>query len=400
MPFPEGSDTGVGYPQAIEQADGTVLIMTGQGKGRWKTVILHPAWLLERSQTADFTTTAAASRWNNSVDTTGTYVSTCTVAHEWADMLAGGRLVYCPYCAPAVARSAYWQPTGSRTVHPIAANASLGCGTGYCGIPYFSPCGTALPLPVRDFGQMIIGDPFECRMLPAQPQTPPPKTCANANGAALRKPQLTPPTTSNHTALCVDLGMGPYPVSPTFPGMRQATAQWNFPSGPSGSLTMSVALETPLDSNHSAANSTFGGAVIALSDHASIAWDDRQLPSVSLFALTIDTDGHIGNRSGGTTKAAHSGDATEGVTRTDATRAVLPFGQWLTLTMNWTLFDGGKTGRMTWAVAETGGASGSAPLLNAANEGAVSYWSVQSRGAGGMCVRSITVQSADGSPVE
>ena len=43
--------------------------------------------------------------------------------------------------------------------------------------------------------------------------------------------------------------------------------------------------------------------------------------------------------------------------------------------------------------------AGSSPLLNTVNEGVVSYWSLQSRGAGGTCVRTISVvveESTDG----
>jgi hypothetical protein len=145
--------------------------------------------------------------------------------------------------------------------------------------------------------------------------------------------------------------------------MKQATASWNFPSGQLGSLVMAIALET----NTSAG---FGGAVVALSDHAAPAWDDRKLPSVSLFALEIGTDGRLGNSS-----------------------AALSFGKWVTLHMNWSLSRGGSAGAMDWTVVETG-ASGSASLLNSVNEGVVSYWSLQSRGAGGTCARSIDAETA------
>jgi hypothetical protein len=69
---------GVGYPSGVEQADGSILIEAGQGNGRWGFSRIEPAWLLETSQTADFTSTAAAKAWNDARDfTDGSFVSAC-----------------------------------------------------------------------------------------------------------------------------------------------------------------------------------------------------------------------------------------------------------------------------------------------------------------------------------
>ena len=119
--------------------------------------------------------------------------------------------------------------------------------------------------------------------------------------------------------------------------------------------------------------------MLALSDHAAPAWDDRTLPSVSLFALLIDAHGQLSGSSGG-----------GGSTSTSP--VALPFGRWLTLRFNWTLSDGGTTGGMDWAVGEIG-ARGSLPLLTGVNEGAISYWSLQSRGVGATCVSAIDAKS-------
>ena len=50
-------------------------------------------------------------------------------------------------------------------VHRIAANKSLGCAAGYCGLEYFSPCGTALALAESQFSGVTVGAPFACRWL-------------------------------------------------------------------------------------------------------------------------------------------------------------------------------------------------------------------------------------------
>eukprot|EP01051_Picozoa_sp_SAG22_P035681 SAG22_NODE_16882_length_315_cov_1.203704_1_plen_105_part_11 len=105
-------------------------------------------------------------------------------------MLAGGRLIYCPDCRPAspFATYAMWQPEDTpKTVYRIELNKTLGCGGGYCGFAFFTPCGTALPLAERDFerGGVTIGGAFNCSMLPAQPRSPPTRTCADGDGAAL-----------------------------------------------------------------------------------------------------------------------------------------------------------------------------------------------------------------------
>ena len=157
----------------LEQHDGSVLIESGQGKGRWGAVVLDPLWLLERSQAANFSAAGAAKRWNDTQDFSGVFVSTCTAAHEWSNMLVGGRLIYCPSCPPASPFAVYamFQPENSSVVHPIKHDGKkkAGCETGYCGLAYFSPCGTGLPLTEADFSTLRIGPEFSCSMLPVQP---------------------------------------------------------------------------------------------------------------------------------------------------------------------------------------------------------------------------------------
>ena len=159
-------------------------------------------------------------------------------------------------------------------------------------------------------------------------------------------------------------------------GYKQATAAWNFPSGAAGNLSLRLALEEATTSGADNGSTVdFGGAAIALSDHYAPPWTSRLAPSVSLFVLPI---------SNGTAEMGSSGVS-------------LPRGRWFGLTLSWSM----ARGSMEWEVTGLSGARGSAPLLRGAgsadaagvagsHEGAVSYWSLQSFGAGGgLCVASL-----------
>jgi hypothetical protein len=275
-----------------------------------------------------------------------------------------------------------------------------------CGLSGFSSCYRTFPdlwmrvAPAQLLSHFTIGSNFTCEMLRPSPlplvtslHAEPEgaaatqeedgsggnPSCAPFDGVALRAPKLAPqPTPAGHdtgvldgnttTALCVELAVG----------MRQAKAAWNFPSGSAGAVNLTVALEATTSSTNS---SLFGGAAIALSDHYAPPWTSVLAPSVSLFVLPIHNI------------TAQLGDS--GVT--------LPRGRWFHLTLTWSL----KRGEMKWDVAGLDGAAGTVPLLRGAgssvyendpaaeaaaagsHEGAVSYWSMQSFGEGGVCVASI-----------
>jgi hypothetical protein len=77
-PHPVHGDTGVAYSYGVELPDGSVILKTGQGVGRWGVVRIDPGWLLETAVRADFSTTASAVGWNDpkALGTTN-YVTTC-----------------------------------------------------------------------------------------------------------------------------------------------------------------------------------------------------------------------------------------------------------------------------------------------------------------------------------
>ena len=57
-PASESGDYGAAYPFGIEQADGTVIVKTGQSgtfPKRWGIFVLDPRWLLRLSKSADWT---------------------------------------------------------------------------------------------------------------------------------------------------------------------------------------------------------------------------------------------------------------------------------------------------------------------------------------------------------
>jgi hypothetical protein len=75
---PSRGDIGVAYSYGLELASGEVLLRSGQGLGRTQLIRLDPAWLLETTKRADFTTARATTTWNRQ-QAIGSpdYVSTC-----------------------------------------------------------------------------------------------------------------------------------------------------------------------------------------------------------------------------------------------------------------------------------------------------------------------------------
>ena len=376
-------DYGVGYPSGVEQADGSVLIEAGQGNGRWGVTRLEPAWLLETTQTANFTTATATHAWSDARDfSDGSFVSACA----WDEVAAppsppgpmpprpkegigGGYLIDCADCKGL---SGFWVPLNSSIAHPLLCDHSLPtcCSPGMCGRKDFSGCYRTFPhmwlrlTPAQFHSHFQVGKNFSCGMLapPTEPALALPSgnpSCAPFDGVALRAPRLS--GASSLSALCVELDRG----------KRQATAAYNFPSGATGNLSVRLALELPRGNATS-----FGGAVFALSDHYAPPWTSRFAPSVSLFVLPMHNI---------TAELGTSG-------------AVLPRGVWVELLLSWSM----SRGIMEWDVKGLAGAKGTAPLLRGAgsrgadaatagtHEGVVSYFSLQSFGEGGVCVASIT----------
>ena len=77
--FAAAGDYGVAYSYGTEQADGSVLVRSGQNVGRWGFFRFHPTeFLLATSKAADFSSAAARQGWNNTRDlVSGEYVTTC-----------------------------------------------------------------------------------------------------------------------------------------------------------------------------------------------------------------------------------------------------------------------------------------------------------------------------------
>eukprot|EP01052_Picozoa_sp_SAG31_P001895 SAG31_NODE_64_length_28590_cov_17.914464_5_plen_570_part_00 len=75
--FRNHRDYGVAYSTAVEQPDGTVLVKTGQGSGHWGSFVLDPRWVLEKSQSVDFSAPMARQHWNDARSFDGSFLSTC-----------------------------------------------------------------------------------------------------------------------------------------------------------------------------------------------------------------------------------------------------------------------------------------------------------------------------------
>jgi len=81
---PKRGDRGTAYPDAVETADGHILLMTGHGAGRTKIIIVDPAWLYETSQQDDF---------SHGLDAWSVYKSVGDAEYYWRDRVVGARLV-------------------------------------------------------------------------------------------------------------------------------------------------------------------------------------------------------------------------------------------------------------------------------------------------------------------
>ena len=83
-----------GYSQAVEQHDGSILIVAGQMAGHWNAGRLDPLWLLEEEQAASFTSSTALAGTD---DFSGDYVTSCSY-QACGGYMGCGRQVYCDTC--------------------------------------------------------------------------------------------------------------------------------------------------------------------------------------------------------------------------------------------------------------------------------------------------------------
>jgi hypothetical protein len=383
----ETEDHGTAYPEGAATLDGSIVFLSGQGAQHWSAMRFGSAWLLQTTQSANWTTPEAAAAWNNVNTFDGSYSSGCTAGTgAGANLLGKGRVVACATCTgdefdPQMHRPAFFQPdVASPTIKIFAANLMPKCEVITCPSPnasskstQFNPCIYAHDhegspagfekLQAANWGNRSgytawAADPrnwFACSQISSVPVRAP---CIEHDGVAVRAPRLTAADPKLHV---------PAPVHPQIqiqaspsglalcaamdPHARSAGFSWNFPSSRSGTLRLSVLLE----------REGFQGAQIALSDHWEPPWHDRHDPTVAIFVLDIAP-----------------GDGTGAVGQDP------PKGQFFDLTLTWDV----ATRRASWAVGTGGG--GSMTVTRASNmtigAGGVNYVTVKALGSGGVCV--------------
>ena len=209
------------------------MIEAGQGNGRWGFSRIDPGWLLETSQSADFTSTTAATAWNDARNfKDGSFVSACAWDEysgplppdppgphgplpPWPKKsIGGGYFIDCADCIGA-AGSGFWVKKNSTIAHgSMQCDHSLPncCSAGYCGRKDCSGCYRTFPhdwlvVTPRQFAEhFTIGSNFTCALLapsPAIPVVSGNPSCADYDGVALRVPRVPPTTPAVPTALCV-----------------------------------------------------------------------------------------------------------------------------------------------------------------------------------------------------
>ena len=372
-------------PEGAATVDGSIIFQSGQGAEHWSAVRFRPEWLLETSQSADWTTSSAAAEWNNVSNFEGSYVSGCTAGTPTdasSHPLGNARIAACATCTgaefdPQMHRWVFFQPdANSSTIKVFAHNTLPKCEEISCTSPagervQFNPCTMAhahedLP-PTFDRFQLSnwgnrsgytrwAADPanwFNCSQLNvsnAHVRVP----CSKHDGVAVRPPRLAaadPPRSAHSKApppLALCAAMDSVASSAGF--------SWNFPASGSGTLRLHVLLE----------REGFLGAQIALSDHWEPPWHDRHDQTVSIFVLDI-----VSNSSSGGGGFEPPGDAFD-------------------LTLSWDV--GTMTASWTAAAMATGAqaAGGSMNVTRASNmtigAGGVNYVTVKAFGPGGICV--------------
>jgi hypothetical protein len=79
-PASEEGDYGAAYSYGAEQADGTVIVKSGQSgvaPARWNMFKIDPRWLLRESKSADWSSQAALAAWNSSTVGDDSTVTSC-----------------------------------------------------------------------------------------------------------------------------------------------------------------------------------------------------------------------------------------------------------------------------------------------------------------------------------
>lgn len=385
----DNNDHGTAYPEGAATSDGFIVFLSGQGAQHWSAMRFGAAWLMETTQSANWTTPEAAAAWNDVSNFGGSYSSGCT-AGTGVHLLGKGRVIACATCTgdefdPQMHRPAFFQPdVTSSTIKIFAANVMPKCEEITCPSPSasngskpirFNPCTYAHDnegspagferLQRANWGNRSgytawAADPrnwFNCSQLSVDVRVP----CIQHDGVAVRapRPQLTA------------AGL-PHPQAQAPPGLalcaamdaqaRSAGFSWNFPSSIIGTLRLSVLIERV----------GFLGAQISLSDHWEPPWHDRHDPTVSIFVLDIPLGG-IGGRVGLGAK-----------------------GQFFDLTLTWDV----AARQASWGVGVAGAevSGGSMNVTRTSNmttgAGGVNYVTVKALGSGGVCVA--TAHKEDG----
>eukprot|EP01043_Picozoa_sp_COSAG02_P002074 COSAG02_NODE_46_length_45443_cov_36.731497_26_plen_749_part_00 len=376
----DSSDHGTAYPEGAAAVDGSIVFQSGQGAQHWSAMRFRPEWLLETTQSADWTTSEAALTWNNVSNFDGIYSSGCTAGTPSADPLGDARIVACATCTgaqfdPQMHRQVFIQPDASSlSIKLFAANVLPKCGDVTCSSPtgtriQFNPCTIAHAHEdsVSTFERFQLDNwgnrsaytrwstnPtnwFNCSQLNARNIR---ASCNDHDGVTVRQPRLTvtgrsDARTAAPLALCAAMDAH----------ARSAGFTWNFPSSRRGVLRLRVLLE----------REDFRGATVALSDHWEPPWHDRHDPTVAIFVLDIPSTG-VGSISPGSA---------------------------FDLTLTWDV----DTMKALWntGMAE-GGADANDGVMNVtrANSmtigaGGVNYVTIKSIGPGGICIA--TAHKAD-----
>ena len=270
-------DHGTAYPEGVVARDGTMIVQSGQGHGRWSAFRFRPEWLLETSQTADWTSPAAVNDWNSSSNYGGNFASGCTArpSDPANGISIAGRAIHCAECTgkdfdPQMHRWAFFQPhVGSSYVYVFQHDVLPKCGD-VCGVGW-NPCAADVELTPEEFKRIQLvnwrnrsgfeawlnssllsrGDGrttnrFNCSQLNAAPN--PRLPCAEHDGVAVRAPRVqASASNAPPRALCAAMDAN----------ASSAGFSWNFPASRSGILDLRMLIEAE----------GFAGAHIALSDH-------------------------------------------------------------------------------------------------------------------------------------
>ncbi len=142
---PQYGDRGTAYPDAVVAEDGTVVLVTGQGRGRRSILRFDPRWLLQTEQEEDFA--RGLRRWS-------VFRPFGPLKFVWRDRKPGARLVPHPdlpdrkalhlRCEPEhLPDGAVWNfPLGRRGTLRVQLRLNPGCRGGSIALAdrFFDPC--------------------------------------------------------------------------------------------------------------------------------------------------------------------------------------------------------------------------------------------------------------------